>query len=256
MELQRNWVRPKEMDARNIDFKYYEHYDLFPREFTGEIFKHCKCIGASSQIMKFKTKSGEEKETEKLDLVFVIDNKYYFTHSIWGAKKQSDGTWGANPVALQDFLYLCEVQNQHSTELSVEHETDWAVQNLYPEIAGQSFTLIIAKTGERNYKERMYDVNRCVILSDHGLSAVEIQNGTTVPFEYKEITNKLHSAYCEFKGMQFTPVFDMTTAQPVAATPVPPAPQVAPVPPVAPVQSQASAPQVQPFNNDDIPFQS
>lgn len=252
MELQRNWVRPKDMDTHNIDFKYSEHYDPFPREFTAEVFKHCKCIGASSQIIKFKAKNGEEKETEKLDLVFVIDNKYYFTHSIWGAKKQSDGTWGANPVTLQDFLYLCEVQNQHSTEVSVEHETDWATQMLYPEIAGQSFTLIIAKTGERSYKDRMYDVNLCTILSDRGLSAVEIQNGITTPTEYKEAVNKLRAKYCEYRGIEFKPIFDMTTGKPVAQAQAPaPAPAPAPQPAPAPVPVQASAPAPA---DDDIPF--
>lgn len=249
MELQRNWVRPQKMDARNIDFKYYEHYDPFPREFTGEIFKHCRCVNAYSQILKFKQKNGEERECEKLDLVFIIDDKYYFTHSIWGARKNSSGEWGANPVALQDFLYICEAQNQHSTELSSEHETDWGSQTIYPEIAGQCFTLIIAKTGDRHYKERTYDVNRCTILSDKGLSALEIQGAVTVPVEYKDETNELHRQYCEYKGMGYQPVFGVAGQAPVqqpAPTPVPP---VAPVAPVAPAPTQEPS-----FSDDDIPF--
>lgn len=251
MELQRNWVRPQKMDARNIDFKYYEHYDPFPREFTGEVFKHCRCVNAYSQILKFKQKNGEERECEKLDLVFIINDSYYFTHSIWGARKNSNGEWGANPVALQDFLYICEAQNQHSTELSSEHETDWGSQTIYPEIAGQSFTLIIAKVGDRHYKERTYDVNRCTILSDKGLSAVEIQAAVTTPLEYKDETNELHRQYCEYKGMGYQPVFAAGQAPAAAAASVPP---VAPAPAPAPVAQATSAPVEPSFNDDDIPF--
>lgn len=252
MQLQRNWVRPKTVETKTIDFKYYEHYDPFPNEFTGELFPHCKCISALSQIIKFKTKNGDEKETEKLELVFLIKDKYYFTHSIWGARKQSDGTWGANPVALQDFLYLCEVQQQHSTETSTEHETDWGVtQTLYPEIAGQFFTLVIAKVGERPYKERTYDVNYCDIFSDKGMSALEIQNGTTIPSEYKESHNRMRQKYCEYKSIAYQPVYDMTTGKLYQAQPAPVQAQTAPV---LPATTTTTSAEPAPFNADDIPF--
>lgn len=256
MELQRNWKRPQKIEAESIVFKYYEKYAPYPTEYQGNVHVHCKCIYACSEVVRFKKKNGEDGECERLSLAFLHeDGKHFFDTQIWGARKRSDGTWGDNPEELQDFLYLCETQCPHSTEQSITRNSDYGDQTFYPLIAGQIFSLVIAKTGERMYKGSTYDQNKCNIFMDNGFSALELQDGVKIPVAWKTSVNYLHKKYCEFKGIAYTPKYNLNkgNAAPVVNTSAP-APTPTPTQTVNSAENTAAAAPVDSFADVDIPF--
>ena len=251
MHLQKDWKRPQRIESENVDFRYYENYDPYPTEFTGEVFPHARLVMARTSIIKFLKKNGENSECEVLRLAFVFDdNKHFFEHQIWGARRDADGNWGDNPEALQDFLYICDKQKPGSTEKSVDRDWNDQKETIYPDICGQYFTLVIGKSGERLSNGRTYDNNYTAIFSKDGFSAVELELGDSAPTEWARAANRARKKYCEFRGIEFKPQYSEDKPATNVDKPVEKPSTNASTTPTAPVE-QAKKPN--PFG-DDIPF--
>lgn len=197
MHYQENWTRPKEIkdDAQEAD--YYNKYEAFADELTGQHF-FAKTIYVYTTISSFKNKnSGKQMQSEVLHLIVLIkDTNKYVQIDIWGSKRTYDddakmwGDWGDNPVKLQDFLYLARRAKGLDVDIEehYEYSTPYEDRTVYPHLCGVQLSILGAKVGEREYKGKFYTTNEYAIFSADGHSAQELQLKIK---ELDDIHNKL-----------------------------------------------------------------
>lgn len=224
MRIEANYDRNAYADGGYTEEKgadYYKKYEQSVHTFKGEITDGT-ILYARNQLQEKKSKKGGVYHQEELAVIFLnpLDNKW-FRVRIKGATLQKDGTLGHNPVRLQDFLQLCEMQRPNCVNVVDHHAFDYEGQHIeydsYPNMIGLKFRIVSAVTGKFNE----YDVVTHEIFNPQGFSFVELQNGMTKPKDIEQKLAELKNSYEEYfeefveVHSQNEPVEEVEMAEPV-----------------------------------------
>lgn len=249
MELQKNWERPKQIADPDYDPDKIKDLKLYPDNFTGIVF-NAVVREAITRIVNFKPDAnGLVAQGEKLDLVFELlttRGGFKYRHTLWGARKKPNEDWGANPVAMQDFLFVASQQKPNCCE-HYSASGDYGDFDVYPHLAGVKVKIVLAKIGEREYKGKFYDKDYVAIFAPDGRSALEIQTGITGA-DVHDMQNALNDAKARYEKWkaEFAPQNVPQDSNPYGS--MNNVTTAAPVQTAAPVNNTAAKP------DDDIPF--
>lgn len=224
MRIEANYDRNAYADSGYSEEKgadYYKKYEQSVHTFKGEI-TDATILYARNQLQEKKNKRGGVYYQEELAVIFLnpLDNKW-FRVRIKGATLQKDGTLGHNPVRLQDFLQLCEMQRPNCVSVADHHAFDYEGNHIeydsYPNMIGLKFKIVSAVAGKFNE----YDVVTHEVFNPQGFSFVELQNGMTKPKDIEQKLAELKDSYEKyFKEFvevhsENVPVEEVEMAQPV-----------------------------------------
>lgn len=270
MHYQENWKRPKEITDSAQEADYYNKYEAFTDELTGQHF-FGKVIYAYTTISSFKNKnSGKKMQSEVLHLIILIKNsRSYIQVDIWGSKRSFDddtnawGEWGDNPVKLQDFLYLARRFKGVDVDIeeSYNYSTQYEDRTVYPHLCGVELSILGAKVGEREYKGKFYTTNEFALFNADGHSAQELQlkikDLDDIHAKLKELKQK-YQEWLNPSTDEAPQAFDDRDVehQRKAVAEAQTQPTFVDTNPINPLQSALEqASEVEPYNaDDDLPF--
>ena len=208
MEYQKDWVRPVNIEDNDRVADYYEKMSEYTDEFTGQYFTG-KVVDAYVTYVSFTDKkTTRTKCSEVLNLIIQMGNDpVYVTVKIWGRSKTLDavtnqwGEFGKNPVALQDFLYIAQMQ-KGDISAHFDVSTPYEDREVYPHICGTK-VVVVAVTTEQgtSTKGRLYNKNQFSIFNYDFHSALEIMQKVEDKNDIKLVLNEYKQKYKEYKGI-------------------------------------------------------